>query len=83
MQNRPYGALKYAEKCVSINPNWCEGYVTLARSQREMGEVILAIQSYETAISLLDRASNLSEEDKNEVRQEKRELEQLYNVFCE
>ena len=54
----------------------------MARSQREMGEVILAIQSYETAISLLDRAFTLNEEEKNEIRQEKRELEQLYNVLC-
>ena len=83
MQNRPYGAVKYAEKCISINPDWCEGYITLARSQREMGEVILALQSYETAISLLDRAPNLSDEERNEIRQEKRELEQLYNVHCE
>lgn len=80
MQGRPYGAVKYATKCVSMKPDWCEGYITLARSQREMGEVILSLKSYETALSLIDNAQNMDESEKNEIRQEKKELEQLYNV---
>lgn len=37
--NRFDDAVKAAERCVAISPTWIEGYLTLARSRREMGEV--------------------------------------------
>ena len=51
-------------RSIGLKPDWCEGYITLARAQREMGEVHLAIDSYKKAISLLDTAESLSEEEK-------------------
>lgn len=62
-----------------MNPNWCEGHVTLARGQRELGEVELAIQSYEKAISLFS-TSSLSDEDKKDIEKEFKELKQLLSV---
>lgn len=62
-----------------MNPNWCEGYVTLARGQRELGEVELAIQTYEKAISLFN-TSSLSDEDKKDIEKELKELKQLLSV---
>ena len=67
-------------KSVALKPDWCEGYITLARAQREMGEVDLSLDSYKKAISLLDTAASLNEEEKEEVRQECKELTQIYNV---
>ena len=73
MQGRPFGAVKYAMKSLDVKPEWCEGHVTLARAQREMGEVNLSI-------ALLDEATSLNENEKEEVRQESKELTQLLNV---
>lgn len=67
-------------RSIGLKPDWCEGYITLARAQREMGEVHLAIDSYKKAISLLDTAESLSEEEKKEIQKEARELETLLTV---
>ena len=80
MQGRPFGAVKYALKSLDVKPEWCEGHVTLARAQREMGEVNLSLKSYQKAITLLDEATSLNENEKDEVRQESKELTQLLNV---
>ena len=80
MQGRPFGAVKYAMKSLDVKPEWCEGHVTLARAQREMGEVNLSLESYKNAIALLDEATSLNENEKEEVRQESKELTQLLNV---
>ena len=73
-------------KSIGIKPDWCEGYITLARAQREMGEVLLSLESYQKAIDLLDRAESLSEEEKEEIRRERTELVVLLDVcpvaFC-
>jgi tetratricopeptide (TPR) repeat protein len=45
-------ALKSAEAAVSINPNWSIGLHTLARCQREMGEVSFSFESYKLASQL-------------------------------
>ena len=55
-------------RSIGLKPDWCEGYITLARAQREMGEVHLAIDSYKKAISLLDTAESLSEEGRRRYR---------------
>jgi tetratricopeptide (TPR) repeat protein len=39
-------AVKSSERAVSIAPTWIEGYLTLARCRRELGEVSLACESY-------------------------------------
>ncbi|KAK8800864.1 hypothetical protein WA588_001695, partial [Blastocystis sp. NMH] len=83
LQDRPFGAVKYALKSVALKPDWCEGYITLARAQREMGEVDLSLDSYKKAISLLDTAASLNEKEKEEVRQECKELTQIYNHYKE
>ena len=57
---------QFSLKCIELSPNWCEGYITLARGQREMGEVTLSISSYQKAISLFP-TSSLNEDDKKEV----------------
>lgn len=62
-----------------MNPNWCEGYATLARGQRELGEVEIAIRTYEKAISLFN-TSSLSDEDKKDIEKELKELKQLLSV---
>ena len=80
MQGRPFGAVKYALKSLDVKPEWCEGHVTLARAQREMGEVSLSLESYKKAITLLDEATSLNESEKEEVRQESKELNQLLSV---
>lgn len=67
-------------KSIGIKPDWCEGYVTLARAQREMGEVLLSLESYKKAIDLLDHAESLSEEEKEEIRRERMELVVLLDV---
>ena len=67
MQGRPFGAVKYAMKSLDVKPEWCEGHVTLARAQREMGEVNLSLESYKKAIALLDEATSLNENEKEEL----------------
>ncbi|CBK21602.2 uncharacterized protein [Blastocystis hominis] len=81
MQSRPFGAVKFALKSIGIKPDWCEGYITLARAQREMGEVLLSLESYQKAIDLLDRAESLSEEEKEEIRRERTELVVLLDNY--
>lgn len=67
-------------KSIELKPDWCEGYVTLARGQREMGEVMLSLDSYNKAISLFP-SSTLSEKDKKEIEMEAKELKQIFQVY--
>lgn len=45
-------AAKSAERVVEISPTWSDGHLTLARAQRELGELEMSIQSYMLAIEL-------------------------------
>lgn len=45
-------AIKAAEEVVKLAPTWSEGFVTLARAQREFGELELAQTNMQTAQSL-------------------------------
>ena len=54
--------------------------MTLARAQREMGEVLLSLETYQKAIDLLDHAESLSDEEKEEIRRERTELSVLLDV---
>ena len=45
-------AIEAAEEVVRIAPLWSEGFVTLARAQREFGEIELAFENMQRAIAL-------------------------------
>lgn len=45
-------AIKAAEEVVKLAPTWSEGYVTLARAQREFGELELSQINMQAALSL-------------------------------
>ena len=45
-------AVLAAEKSIEISPNWSESYLTLARAQRELGELNLAYHNYNKCIEL-------------------------------
>eukprot|EP00803_Ostreobium_quekettii_P006028 evm.model.scf_120.6 EVM.evm.TU.scf_120.6 scf_120:76901-77781(+) len=45
-------AVKCAESAVELRPGWTEGLVTLARAQRNLGEVRLAFLNLEKALKL-------------------------------
>jgi hypothetical protein len=46
-------AVKSAERAVAIAPTWADGHLTLARAQREMGELECAFSSYQRTSALL------------------------------
>jgi tetratricopeptide (TPR) repeat protein len=71
-------AIKSAEKCVEILPKWSEGYITLARARREMGEISLAIDSYHHAREIDKDLFLIPNEDGiNEALEELNEMELL------
>lgn len=45
-------AIEAAEEVVRLSPSWAEGWVTLARAQREFGEIELAFDSMRRASTL-------------------------------
>ena len=45
-------AVQSATTAVSFHPNWEEGHLTLARCQLQMGEVALAVTSFQKAADL-------------------------------
>ncbi len=59
----------YAENAVKLNPTWDEGMLTLARCQREMGELELSLSTF--------RKACLLNPDNVEIRNELREVEGL------
>jgi tetratricopeptide (TPR) repeat protein len=50
--DRPMQAVKAAEEAVHLVPDWSDGYLTLARAQRELGEVTVAEQTYRRVIAM-------------------------------
>ncbi len=63
-------AITAAEKCVDLNPNWSEGFQTLGRAQRELGELGMSLESYK-------RARALATSDNAEINVELEEVEGL------
>ena len=63
--DRPMQAVKAAEEVVHLVPNWSDGYLTLARAQRELGEVVVAEQTYQLVVEMdknnTDAITELSE----------------------
>ena len=55
-------AVKSCEKAILLAPSWAPGYVTLARAQREMGEIRLSLQNFQRAKVLCPNDIELIEE---------------------
>ncbi len=77
VEDKQLYAIKSAQKATELDPNWWEGYVTLARSQREFGEVSNSIISYKKAVELYqsDTQNDLTKSEFVEVIQELNEME--------
>lgn len=50
--DRYFLAIQSAEACVQLAPQWSVGHLTLARAQRQFGEIELALRSAERAKAL-------------------------------
>lgn len=68
-------AVQSAEMAVELSPNWVDGLQTLARCQRELGELEISLKTYLKALSLTTSESNLKEE----LLVEMNEVQTLYN----
>ncbi|XP_066567741.1 tetratricopeptide repeat protein 33 [Amia ocellicauda] len=58
-----FPAVQAAERAVSLNPRWWEAWQTLGRAQLSLGELDLAMKSFQTAIHLAPAERPLWEED--------------------
>ncbi|XP_040052955.1 tetratricopeptide repeat protein 33 [Gasterosteus aculeatus] len=58
-----FPAVKAAEMAVKFRPLWWEGWQTLGRAQLNLGEVDLAVRSFQVAIHLCPSERNLWQED--------------------
>ncbi len=73
-------AVHAAEKAVSCLGfvDWFDGYITLGRAQREVGEVLKAVESYEKALqSPAIRADETTQEEYAELLELKNQLLQM------
>ncbi|XP_026153964.1 tetratricopeptide repeat protein 33 [Mastacembelus armatus] len=89
-----FPAVKAAEMAVKLRPLWWEGWQTLGRAQLNLGEVDLALRSFQVAIHLCPSESTLWQEDlawalklqkqyvatKEKIRQEEETKEQILNA---
>ncbi|XP_037553352.1 tetratricopeptide repeat protein 33 [Nematolebias whitei] len=60
-----FPAVKAAEMAVKFQPLWWEGWQTLGRAQLSLGEVDLAVRSFQIAIHLCPSETSLWQEDLN------------------
>lgn len=58
-----FPAVKAAEMAVKLRPLWWEGWQTLGRAQLNLGEVDLAVRSFQIAIHLCPSEASLWQED--------------------
>ncbi|KAM6903091.1 tetratricopeptide repeat protein 33 [Xenentodon cancila] len=58
-----FPAVKAAEMAVKLHPLWWEGWQTLGRAQLNLGEVDLAVRSFQVAIHLCPSENTLWQED--------------------
>nr|XP_020490325.1 tetratricopeptide repeat protein 33 [Labrus bergylta] len=58
-----FPAVKAAEMAVKLRPLWWEGWQTLGRAQLNLGEVELAVKSFQVAIHLCPSEPTLWQED--------------------
>ncbi|XP_037608689.1 tetratricopeptide repeat protein 33 [Sebastes umbrosus] len=89
-----FPAVKAAEMAVKFRPLWWEGWQTLGRSQLNLGEVDLAVKSFQVAIHLCPSERTLWQEDlewawrlqkqhlatKEKTRQEEETKKQILNA---
>jgi len=58
-----------AERATQLKPDWSEGYWTLARARREVGEVPLSLEAFDRAAAMLGSSDQaLLEMEREEVR---------------
>ncbi|XP_069740080.1 tetratricopeptide repeat protein 33 [Narcine bancroftii] len=77
--NEVFQAVQAAETAVRLKPQWWEARQTLGRTQLGLGEVALALRSFQEALHMFPAATSLWEEDLPwalEVRRRQRELEE-------
>jgi tetratricopeptide (TPR) repeat protein len=72
-------ALQEAQLVVKLAPDWAQGFQTLGRCQREMGEICLSLQNYKIAASLATEDEEIS----NELEEVERLSEQLHQMRVE
>lgn len=89
-----FPAVKAAEMAVKFRPLWWEGWQTLGRAQLNLGEVDLALRSFQVAIHLCPSERTLWQEDlvwasrlqkqnlanKEKIRQEEETKKQIVNA---
>ncbi|KAM9841895.1 tetratricopeptide repeat protein 33 [Aulostomus maculatus] len=89
-----FPAVKAAEMAVKFRPLWWEGWQTLGRAQLNMGEVDMAVRSFQVAIHLSPSERTLWQEDlawawrlqkhnlatKEKIRQEEETKKQILNA---
>lgn len=89
-----FPAVKAAEMAVKFRPLWWEGWQTLGRAQLNLGEVDLAVRSFQIAIHLCPSEHTLWQEDliwartlqkqqiatKEKIRQEEETKKQILNA---
>uniref|UniRef100_A0A1A8F0K5 Tetratricopeptide repeat domain 33 n=1 Tax=Nothobranchius korthausae TaxID=1143690 RepID=A0A1A8F0K5_9TELE len=63
MLHEEFPAVKAAEMAVKFQPLWWQAWQTLGRAQLNLGEVDLAVRSFQTAIHLCPSESALWQED--------------------
>jgi tetratricopeptide (TPR) repeat protein len=62
---RTFEAVQAAQQAVSLEPDWVEGHITLARVQLNLGEPQLALASYMAAAKLQPGHPDLAQEVPN------------------
>eukprot|EP01039_Chlorochromonas_danica_P004948 gene4948-5431_t len=80
--DQPMEAILCAEQAVELAPQWVDGLQSLARCQREVGEVALSLATYTTAHKLDPENTELAQE-MAEVRRLVNQLEERRKIFLE
>ena len=62
-----FKAISHAENCVAADSKWSFGWLTLARTRREVGEVQLAIEAYRRALEVWSPTTGGVEEVQEEL----------------
>uniref|UniRef100_UPI0037E91CC4 tetratricopeptide repeat protein 33 n=1 Tax=Semicossyphus pulcher TaxID=241346 RepID=UPI0037E91CC4 len=89
-----FPAVKAAETAVKLRPLWWEGWQTLGRAQLNLGEVELAVKSFQVAIHMCPSERSLWQDDlawarrlqkqhlatKEKIRQEEETKKQILNA---
>ena len=70
--DRNFEAVQAADACTKVEPSWGVGWLTLGRSQHNLGEPALAIMSIEKALALGNLGADLAEEANEDLARAKR-----------